>query len=67
MLFTNIDNKNLVTTGLILIIISSLITYNLYSNSSFDERGNNLSIFDTVRNIFGFLPSLPIKIPTKLP
>tara|TARA_B100001093_G_scaffold464340_1_gene481138 strand:- start:113 stop:967 length:855 start_codon:yes stop_codon:yes gene_type:complete len=67
MLFTNIDNKNLVTTGLILIIISSLITYNLYSNSSFDERGNNLSIFDTVKNIFGFLPSLPIKIPTKFP
>tara|TARA_B100001093_G_scaffold451952_1_gene459723 strand:- start:112 stop:969 length:858 start_codon:yes stop_codon:yes gene_type:complete len=67
MLFTNIDNKNLVTTGLILIIISSLITYNLYNNSHLDERGNSLGLFDTIKNIFGFLPGLPIQIPTKIP
>jgi len=67
MLFTNIDNKNLVTTGLILIIISSLITYNLYTNANFDEKGNSLGFFDTIKNIFGFLPALPIQIPTKIP
>jgi hypothetical protein len=67
MLFDNLDNKNLVTIGLILIIISSLLTYNLYISSNYDDRGTYLGIFDTFKNILGFLPTIPVQMPTKMP
>ena len=50
------NDKNLITLGLILIIILSIISYNLYVNSNYDINGNNLGCFDTIKNIFGILP-----------
>ena len=50
------NDKNIVTFALILIIILGLISYNLYYTSNYDFNGEELSCYDTVRNIFGYLP-----------
>ena len=56
-LFSIFENdKNIVTFALILIIILGLISYNLYYTSNYDFNGEELSCYDTVRNIFGYLP-----------
>lgn len=50
------NEQNLITFALILIVILGIISYNLYVNSNYDINGNNLGCFDTIRNVFGFLP-----------
>ena len=56
-LFSIFENeKNLVTFALILIIILGANFYNLYYTSNYDFNGEELSCYDTVRNIFGYLP-----------
>ena len=56
-LFSIFENdKNIVTFALILIIILGLISYNLYYTSNYDFNGEELGCYDTIRNIFGYLP-----------
>ena len=50
------NEKNMVVTGLVLIIILGIISYNLYYSSNIDINGNELNCFDTIKNVFGVLP-----------
>lgn len=50
------SDTNVVTLALILIIILGVISYNLYYNSNYDVGGDELNCYDTIRNIFGYLP-----------
>ena len=50
------NEKNIVTLALILIIILGIISYNLYYTSNYDIDGSELGCYDTVKNIFGYLP-----------
>lgn len=51
-----LSNNNLIITGLVLIIILSTISINLYIRSNRDPNGQKLGCLDTIKNIFGFLP-----------
>ena len=53
-------NKGLVSIALIIIIIQGLLSYNLYYSSNYDANGIELNCFDTIKNVFGFLPILEI-------
>ena len=50
------NDKNLVIVGIIIIIITSMGSFHLFSTSSKTEDGKNLSFIDTIKNIFGILP-----------
>jgi len=52
-LVKKLDNKNLVTVGLILIVLLGLGSTYLYYLSNYDSFGNQLGCLDTLRNIFG--------------
>ena len=51
-----LEEKNLITFALVLIIILGVLSYNLYVNSNTDVNGGYLGCWDTLRNIFGILP-----------
>lgn len=53
-------NKGLVSIALILIIAQGILSYNLYYSSNYDLNGIELNCFDTIKNIFGFLPILEL-------
>lgn len=64
----NINNYDtLVITGLILIIVLGILSYNLYFNSNVDSNGNELGCFDTLKNMLGLLPFIetPLKVIDK--
>lgn len=52
------SNKNIVIIAFVLIVISTLLSFNLYLNSSKDNTGKSLGCANTFRNIFGVLPVL---------
>lgn len=52
------NDRNLVIIGIIIVIINSLGTLHLYSTSSTSDDGRPLNFFDTIKNIFGFLPKV---------
>ena len=59
MLYNLVTNdRNLVIIGIIIVIINSLGSLHLYSTSSISGDGIPLNFFDTIKNIFGFLPSV---------
>tara|TARA_B100000925_G_scaffold138995_1_gene104171 strand:+ start:4218 stop:5162 length:945 start_codon:yes stop_codon:yes gene_type:complete len=60
----NLEQKTLVTIGLILIIILGVWSYYLYHQSNYDNDGNELGCLDTIRNIFG-IPSINYLISGK--
>lgn len=49
-----LEQRLLVTVGLVLIIILGVWSYYLYHQSNYDNMGNELGCLDTIRNIFGF-------------
>ena len=55
------SKKTLISISLILIIIMSLMSYNLYTSSSRDKNGVKLGCFDTIKNILGILPDIVSK------
>jgi hypothetical protein len=54
--FLKFNNTSLVIIGIVLIIIISIIFYNLYEESREDSHGNKLSIKDTLKNMCGIYP-----------
>ena len=50
------NNTTLVIIGIVLIIIISILFYNLYDESSEDIQGNKLSMRDTLKNMCGIYP-----------
>lgn len=57
------SNKILVTIGLILILILFLLSHNLYFSSNYDFKNNKqLNFNDTIKNIFGILPTFDISL-----
>ena len=51
------NEQNLAIIAMVLIVISIIVTANLYAGSSYDNQGNSLSLWDTIKNIFGLLPA----------
>jgi len=56
------NDINVVTFCLILILILSVIFYNLYIHSNHNTNGTTLSYKDTFWNIFGFLPDIIVTV-----
>jgi len=50
------NNTTLVIVGIVLIILISILFYNLFEESSEDSNGNKLSTSDTLKNMCGIYP-----------
>ena len=52
------SNKTIIIIAFILIIFSTLLSFNLYVGSNKDKIGRNLGCANTLKNMFGILPIL---------
>ena len=71
-----ITDINLVTIGIILIIVYFFVLSDMYFNSMHDIKGNSLNFIDTLYNIFGMysnsedkspISEFPSEFPSELP
>jgi hypothetical protein len=50
------NHTNLVAIGIVIMIITTLIFYNLYEDSKYDRNGRKLSVKNTFKNMCGIYP-----------
>jgi len=67
-MFENMNQSIMITVALILILVLTLVGFNLYDKHSIDETGKPRSLTDTIKSILGMLPPpKPVQKPEVKP